>query len=206
MYGIENYWGFVLASILLNLTPGSDTIYILTRSIGEGFKSGIMSAFGILSGIFLHILAVSLGLAQIIAHSPTLFELIKYAGAFYLIYLGIKSWRTHFEVKSDQLQKLPLKKIYVQGVFTNLLNPKVVLFFLALLPQFVSIGTQNTFLPFLLLGLTFLTTSTIWCSILVVSSAQVGNLLRKNQTIGKLMNRICGIVFVSLGLKMALSR
>lgn len=206
MYGIENYWGFVLASILLNLTPGSDTIYILTRSIGEGFKSGIMSALGILSGIFLHILAVSLGLAQIIAHSPTLFELIKYAGAFYLIYLGIKSWRTHFEVNSDQLQKLPLKKIYVQGVFTNLLNPKVVLFFLALLPQFVSIGTQNTFLPFLLLGLTFLTTSTIWCSILVVSSAQVGNLLRKNQTIGKLMNRICGIVFVSLGLKMALSR
>ena len=206
MYGIENYWGFVLASILLNLTPGSDTIYILTRSIGEGFKSGIMSAFGILSGIFLHILAVSLGLAQIIAHSTTLFELIKYAGALYLIYLGIKLWRTHFEIKSDQLQKLPLKKIYFQGVFTNLLNPKVVLFFLALLPQFVSIGTQNTFLPFLLLGLTFLTTSTIWCSILVVSSAQVGNLLRKNQTIGKIMNRICAVVFVSLGLKMALSR
>lgn len=93
MSDIVNYWGFLTACILLNLTPGSDTIYILTRTIAEGKKSGLMSSFGILAGILCHILAVSLGLAGIVAHSPTLFNFLKYAGAIYLCYLGIKMWR-----------------------------------------------------------------------------------------------------------------
>lgn len=206
MFGIENYWGFVVAAILLNITPGADTIYILTRSIAEGKKSGIMSVLGILSGIFVHILAVSLGLAQIIAHSPALFETIKYAGAVYLIYLGIRSWQTRFEIKNEKCSSLPLKKIYLQGVITNLLNPKVVLFFLALLPQFVSVNTENTFLPFLLLGLTFLTTNSIWCTLLILGSVPFGNLLRRNIYFGQIMNKICGTVFIGLGVKLALNK
>lgn len=145
MSDIVNYWGFLTACILLNLTPGSDTIYILTRTIAEGKKSGLMSSFGILAGILCHILAVSLGLAGIVAHSPTLFNFLKYAGAIYLCYLGIKMWREPLVLEKINLDRLPLWKIFRQGLITNLLNPKVLLFFLALLPQFVSSNLENTF-------------------------------------------------------------
>lgn len=206
MFGIENYWGFVLASVLLNLTPGADTLYILTRTIAEGGKSGIASAAGILTGTFLHIIAVSLGLAQIISHSPALFSAIKYAGAIYLIYLGIKAWRTPLTLSQNRLENLPLAKIFRQGVITNLLNPKVVLFFLALLPQFVSLGTEQTFLPFMILGLTFLTTSSLWCGVLVIAASPVGHFLRHNRKVADLMNRLCGTVFIGLGVKIGLER
>ncbi|QIM67035.1 lysine transporter LysE [Mannheimia granulomatis] len=206
MDGIVNYWGFLTACILLNLTPGSDTIYIITRTIAEGKKAGLMSAFGILGGMLIHILAVSLGLAGIVAHSPTLFYILKYLGAAYLVYLGIKMWREPLVINRVDLDKLPLWKIFRQGVLTNLLNPKVVLFFLALLPQFVSHNLENTFLPFLLLGLTLLTTSTFWVTILVLVAAPLGYFLRSNKTVGDVMNKICGSIFIALAAKIGLER
>lgn len=108
-----------------------------------------------------HVLAVSLGLEGVVAHSPTLFAILKYAGALYLLYLGIKMWREPLVVDEVALDQLSLWKIYRQGVITNVLNPKVVLFFLALLPQFVTSNLENTFLPFFLLGSTLLDTSTV---------------------------------------------
>lgn len=108
-----------------------------------------------------HVLAVSLGLEGVVAHSPTLFAILKYAGALYLLYLGIKMWREPLVVDEVALDQLSLWKIYRQGVITNVLNPKVVLFFLALLPQFVISNLENTFLPFFLLGSTLLGTSTV---------------------------------------------
>ncbi|EXI63096.1 lysine transporter LysE [Mannheimia granulomatis] len=206
MDGIVNYWGFLTACILLNLTPGSDTIYIITRTIAEGQKAGLMSAFGILGGMLIHILAVSLGLAGIVAHSPTLFYILKYLGAAYLVYLGINMWREPLAINQVDLDKLPLWKIFRQGVLTNLLNPKVVLFFLALLPQFVSHNLENTFLPFLLLGLTLLTTSTFWVTILVLAAAPLGTFLRSNKTVGNVMNKICGSIFIALAAKIGLER
>ena len=207
MYGIENYWGFVAAAVLLNLTPGSDTIYILTRSIAQGRKAGMASALGISAGILVHCVLVSLGLAQIVAHSPTLFAILKYSGAAYLLYLGIKMWRSpplaaESEAGGVQAGLWPL---FRQGLLTNLLNPKVVLFFLALLPQFVSTGVSSP-LPFLLLGFTFLLTGTLWCLLLACAAAPFGGLLRKQPVVGKMMNRISGMVFVGLGLKIGLSR
>nr|WP_314739763.1 LysE family translocator [uncultured Haemophilus sp.] len=204
MSDIVNYWGFLTACILLNLTPGSDTIYIITRTIAEGKKSGIVSALGIQTGMLFHVLAVSLGLAGIVAHSRMLFAVLKYAGAAYLLYLGIKMWREPLALNKPDLDKLPLGKIYRQGVITNVLNPKVVLFFLALLPQFVTSNLENTFLPFLLLGLTLLGTSTIWCIVLVIAASPLGNVLRNNQTIGNWLNRICGTIFIGLAMKIGL--
>lgn len=206
MDGIVNYWGFLTACILLNLTPGSDSIYILTRTIAEGKKSGLMSAFGILVGMLIHILAVSLGLAGIVAHSQTLFYILKYLGAIYLLYLGIKMWKEPLVINQMDLDTLPLWKIFRQGVLTNLLNPKVVLFFLALLPQFVSHNLENTFLPFLLLGLTLLITSTVWVTILVLVATPLGNFLRSNKTVGNVMNKICGSIFIALAAKIGLER
>ena len=165
-----------------------------------------MSACGILAGMFLHVLAIALGLSQIIIHSPFLFHLIKYAGAVYLIYLGIKAFRVPLTLNAVVLNQLPLLKIFRQGVITNVLNPKVILFFLALLPQFVSAQTDNSFIPFMLLGLTILATSSVWCSIIVLASNPIGNLLRNNSKIGTLMNRICGSVFIGLGLKICLEK
>lgn len=203
MNDIVNYWGFLTACILLNLTPGSDTIYIITRTIAEGKKSGIVSALGIQTGMLFHVLAVSLGLAGVVAHSTTLFAILKYAGAAYLLYLGIKMWRESLVIDNPNLDKLPLGKIYHQGVITNILNPKVVLFFLALLPQFVTSNLENTFLPFLL-GFTLLGTSTVWCIILVIAASPLGCLLRNNQTIGSGLNKICGTIFVGLAMKIGL--
>ena len=207
MYGIENYWGFVAAAILLNLTPGSDTVYLLTRSIAEGRKGGIASALGISAGILVHCVLVSLGLAQIVAHSPTLFAILKYSGAAYLVYLGIKMWRSP-PLDAGAAEKgvqTGLWPVFRQGLLTNLLNPKVVLFFLALLPQFVSAGVASP-LPFLLLGLTFLLTGTLWCLLLACAAAPFGGLLRRQPVFGKMMNRISGLVFVGLGMKIGLSR
>lgn len=203
MNDIVNYWGFLTACILLNLTPGSDTIYIITRTIAEGKKSGIVSALGIQTGMLFHVLAVSLGLAGVVAHSTTLFAILKYAGAAYLLYLGIKMWRESLVIDNPNLDELPLGKIYRQGVITNILNPKVVLFFLALLPQFVTSNLENTFLPFLL-GFTLLGTSTVWCIILVIAASPLGCLLRNNQTIGSGLNKICGTIFVGLAMKIGL--
>ena len=206
MNDIVNYWGFLTACILLNLTPGSDTIYIITRTIAEGKKSGIVSAFGIQTGMLFHVLAVSLGLASVVAHSTMLFAILKYAGAAYLLYLGIKMWREPLVIDNPNLDKLTLYKIYRQGVITNVLNPKVVLFFLALLPQFVISNLENTFLPFLLLGLTLLGTSTVWCIILVIAASPLGRLLRNNQTISIWLNKICGTIFVGLAMKIGLEK
>ncbi|WP_025217784.1 LysE family translocator [Mannheimia varigena] len=206
MSDIVNYWGFLTACILLNLTPGSDTIYILTRTIAEGKKAGLMSSLGILVGILCHILAVSLGLAGIVAHSPTLFNFLKYAGAIYLCYLGAKMWQEPLVLEKIILDKLPLWSIFRQGLITNLLNPKVLLFFLALLPQFVSHNLENTFIPFMLLGLTFLSTSIIWVSILVLAAAPVGDFLRHNQKVGSWLNKICGSIFIGLAIKIGLEK
>ena len=131
---------------------------------------------------------------------------LKYAGVLYLLYLGFKMWKEPLNVDSVALDKLPLAKIYRQGVLTNVLNPKVVLFFLAFLPQFVSANLENTFLPFLLLGLTLLGTSTVWVIVLVMAASPLGHFLRSSPTVGNFMNKICGTIFIGLAAKIGLDR
>lgn len=115
-------------------------------------------------------------------------------------------WKEPLNVDSVVLDKLPLAKIYRQGVLTNVLNPKVVLFFLAFLPQFVSANLENTFLPFLLLGLTLLGTSTVWVIVLVMAASPLGHFLRSSPTVGNFMNKICGTIFIGLAVKIGLDR
>ena len=202
MSGIHNYYGFVLAVILLNLTPGADSIYILTRSIAQGRQAGFVSALGIMTGLLVHISAVSFGLAQIVAHSPILFAMIQYSGAAYLIYLGIQLWRapTLTLSGSQTFHTRTLSTLFKQGMITNLLNPKVLLFFMALLPQFV-LPENQTPLPFLLLGITFLFISSIWLTTLVCSASFIGKLMRRKQQLANYLNKICGTVFIALAVK-----
>jgi len=209
MNGIENYLGFIIAGIIMNLTPGSDTIYIITRSIAQGKKAGVYSVIGIGSGAIVHIVLAGFGLSVILAESIVLFNIIKWIGASYLIYLGVKTFLDKsklFAEKDTVFEKTDLWKIYRQGFTTNLLNPKVAIFFLSLLPQFIKPEYVNSPIPFLILGLTFLATGTIWCLFLAYSASFMTNTLRKNDRIGEIMKRVSGFVFISLGLQLLIKR
>ena len=209
MNGIENYLGFLLAGIIMNLTPGADSIYIITRSIAQGKKAGIYSVLGIGSGAIIHIILAAFGLSVLLAKSILLFNIVKWTGAIYLIYLGIKMLidkSNLFDNETTEFEKADLWKIYRQGFLTNVLNPKVAIFFLSLLPQFIKPEYANSSIPFLILGGTFLFTGTIWCLFLAYSASFMTDTLRKNDRVGKIMKKVSGYVFIGLGLQLLIKR
>jgi len=205
MNAIINLPAFILAGILLNLTPGADTLYILGRSIAQGKKAGIYSALGIVTGVLCHTAFAAFGLSLIIAKSATAFNLIKYVGAVYLGYLGVKLILTKGG-HGDTLQAaLPRTgQLYISGILTNLLNPKVALFFLVFLPQFIRPAEVHNPLPFILLGIIFIIPGTIWCLALAVFAALISKKLKKTTRVYLWFNRITGSIFIGLGLKLAL--
>lgn len=209
MYGIENYIGFLIAGVILNLTPGADTIYIITRSIAQGRKAGIYSVLGIGTGSLCHTFFAAFGLSVILMKSAMIFNIVKYIGAAYLIYLGIRMMADKspmFENEKYKFENPDLVKIYRQGFLTNLLNPKVAIFFLSLMPQFIKPESVNGPIPFLILGLTFVTTGTIWCSFLAYSASSMTKILRKNDKTGKIMQKLSGGIFIALGLQFLLKK
>lgn len=206
MFGIENYTGFVVAAIILNLTPGVDTIYVLTRCVAQGKRAGLVSVAGIMSGCVIHVFCAAFGLSMILSTSATMFALVKWAGAFYLIYMGVKTLMDKspaFESPGSNFTSKDLVYIYKQGVLTNILNPKVALFFLSFLPQFINPATVQSPLPFLVLGATFLATGTTWFMILAGTASLMTRTLRENQGIGLILQKISGIIFIGFGLKLA---
>lgn len=208
MYGIENYTGFIIAAVILNLTPGVDTFYILTRSISQGKKAGLVSVAGIMTGCVFHVCFAAFGLSLLLATSARVFAFVKWAGAGYLIYLGIKTLlekQSNFDTKNHILSK-GLFSIYRQGILTNVLNPKVALFFLSFLPQFINPGQAHGPVPFLLLGATFLFTGTLWCLALSWMAASMTATLRNRPIIGVVMHKLSGLVFIAFGLKLALQK
>jgi threonine/homoserine/homoserine lactone efflux protein len=139
---IHNFWLFALAGLLLNLTPGNDMLYVASRSAGQGVRAGIISSLGIMTGCLVHLTFAAAGLSAILASSATAFSIIKYAGACYLVYLGIKAILSKKAAGLERAEKTVAasgRRIFWQGVLTNVLNPKVALFFLAFLPQFIDV-------------------------------------------------------------------
>lgn len=206
MAGIIHFETFLLTGILLNLTPGNDTIFILTRSIGHGKKAGIISVLGIATGSIIHTILAAFGLSIIIAKSILLFSIIKYAGAAYLFYLGYKMLAENGRLNTDIITKkasVNYLKIYRDAIVTNVLNPKVALFFIAFLPQFIDVTLKNTLLPFFVLGITFITTGTIWCMILAFFASAIFARLKNNKKVSYYINKICGITLIALGVKVA---
>ncbi|MGD8779188.1 MAG: LysE family translocator [Ignavibacteria bacterium] len=203
---IDQLMLFMAAGILLNLTPGPDMIYVATRSASQGRKAGILSALGIGTGTFFHILAAALGLSTILMYSATAFEVVKWIGAGYLVYLGFKAIiDKKTESKTARPKTQSLSKIYLQGCLTNILNPKVALFFLAFLPQFTNPESGDLTLQIIFLGLLFDTTGTIVNSIVAFLADKVSGLLNKNGKVQKIQSWFSGIVFISLGISLALS-
>jgi len=208
MFGIHNFALFLTAGILLNLTPGPDTVYILGRSIAQGREAGVASAFGISVGSIFHTGAAALGLSAVLATSALAFGTIKLLGGAYLIFLGIKlilDRRKHLSLPSNFRRRTTIAA-FRQGVLTNLLNPKVALFFLAFLPQFIDPASNAKVSAFIMLGLTFVTTGTIWCLILAWFASVFSERLRKSETIVQWLTRTAGALFVFLGLRLATAK
>ena len=210
MDSINNLASFVIAGILLNLTPGQDTIYILGRSIAQGRKAGVVSVLGISTGALFHIAASAFGLSAILMASAIVFSIIKYIGAGYLVYLGIRMLLSKNDALGTAVDSASTKvnyiRIYKQGILTNILNPKMALFFLAFLPQFIQPTKANSPLPFLILGCIFLTTGTIWCLIVALFSSYATDTLRQRPSIKRIMEKISGGLFIFLGLKIAIEK
>ncbi len=204
---IENFWVFVLAALLLNLTPGNDMLYVAARSTGQGMRAGIISALGIMVGCMVHIFLAMVGLSAIIAKSALAFEIIKFIGAGYLIFLGIKALATKkakLNIENEN-KKESLKKIFWQGVLTNVLNPKVALFFLAFLPQFINLNGTNTSWQILFLGSWFNVQGTLINIIVALLFGKIGSWLSNSSRFILLQQRITGIVLIGLGIKVALT-
>jgi threonine/homoserine/homoserine lactone efflux protein len=209
--GIHDYWLFIASGILLNLTPGQDTMYILGRSLTGGLRVGIASAFGITAGSLIHTLGAAAGLSVLLATSPLAFTAVKLGGAAYLVFLGARLlFARHTAGAGPDFERLPAHgaagRALVQGVLTNVLNPKVALFFLAFLPQFISPSSPTKTLAFLALGATFITTGTIWCLVLAVGAARLRGFLVRNPSVRTIIDRSIGGLFVLLGARLACTR
>lgn len=208
MFGIHDFGLFLAAGILLNLTPGPDTVYILGRTIAQGREAGIASALGISLGSIFHTCAAALGLSAILATSALAFGTIKLIGGAYLIFLGVKmilDRRKELSLPSNFRRRTTIAA-FRQGILTNIFNPKVALFFLAFLPQFIDPASNAKVPAFILLGLTFVTTGTIWCLILAWFASVFSERLRANETVSQWLNRAAGALFIFLGVRLATAR
>ena len=208
MLGIHDYWLFVASGILLNLTPGQDTFFILGRSIANGVRIGIASVLGISVGSLIHTAMAAVGLSAVLATSASAFMVVKLAGAAYLVYLGVRMLTTRSSVEglATSVDRTSVWTAFRDGIVTNVLNPKVALFFLALMPQFIDRDSNTKIAAFIVLGLTFITTGTLWCLTLAISAGSLRRFFVRNPTGLNVVSRAAGGVFVLLGLRLAVSR
>jgi threonine/homoserine/homoserine lactone efflux protein len=206
MLGIHEIWLFILSGILLNITPGPDSVYVIGRSMQMGWRGGAAAALGISFGCFFHVAGAAIGLSALLMASSTAFSILKLVGAAYLVVTGLQMlWsRPALAAAIDEPERSPLRRVFLQGVFTNALNPKVALFFLAFLPQFVAADAPHKPLAFLTLGLIFICTGTLWCLVLAAFAAKAANRLRQSEGVIAWINRTLGGLFIYLGIRVAM--
>lgn len=207
MFGTHDFLLFVASGLLLNITPGPDTLYIVGRSTAQGWRAGVAAALGIGTGCLFHIAAATLGLSALLATSAAAFTMLKLIGAVYLVYVGISlirsSGSSSVGPSAAALAPARLHRVFVQGCLTNVLNPKVALFFLAFLPQFIDPDTASKPLAFLFLGAVFNVNGTLWNLFVACSTAWVANGLKRNNRVVAWFNRCVGGLFVYLGINLA---
>ncbi|WP_020561112.1 LysE family translocator [Thiofilum flexile] len=208
MLGIHSWELFIISGLLLNLMPGPDTLFIMTKSASQGWKAGVVASLGICTGVYIHIFTAAFGLSALLATSATAFTVVKLVGAAYLIYLG---WSTLKQKAQSNVSPLtqashqPLMTIFRQGFLTNALNPKVALFFLAFVPQFISADSTNTMLAFIVLGTVFDINSLLWCLLVAFSTAFASQKLQTSTQVKQWLNKVVGVLFIGLGVRLAIS-
>ena len=201
---ITNIFLFMLAAVTLNITPGLDMMYVIARSTNQGRTAGIASAFGIAGGSLIQTLAVAFGLSGLLLAVPIAYDVVKFGGALYLIYLGVRTLlsrqHTVMEAKVEQASQW---RIFTQGVFTNVLNPKVAIFFLAFLPQFVDTRQGNAWLQIIFLGLLFNISGTVVNSIIALMASSLSTWLKSRAQAQKVLQWLTGGIFIGLGVRLA---
>jgi threonine/homoserine/homoserine lactone efflux protein len=207
VFGIHDLWLFVLSGLLLNITPGPDTLYIVGRSSTLGWRAGAVAALGIGTGALVHVCAAAVGLSAILAASATAFTAVKYAGAAYLIYVGITLIGAKSATRSPALAagQSRRRSIFFQGFLTNVLNPKVALFFLAFLPQFVAADAPSKPAAFLLLGLIFDFNGTLWNLFIAWSTAKISGRFAAAGQLKRWFDRCVGGLLVFIGIRLVLA-
>ncbi|KAA6124507.1 LysE family translocator [Cupriavidus cauae] len=215
MLGIVDLPLFIGAVFLLNVTPGPDTAYIVGRSVAQGRAAGVMSSLGVSAGCCVHALATAFGLTAVLAASPVAFTVIKYAGGAYLAWLGLRllssSWRTpaggtQATAQAPATDRRSLRALFMQGFLTNVLNPKVILFFVSFFPQFVDPRAGQQALAFLALGAIMVAMSTVWNSMV---AWMAGTLTRRASEAPRLkcwLDRVIGAAFIGLGARLAMTQ
>lgn len=207
MLGTQHLALFVVSGLLLNITPGQDTLYIVGRSVSQGRRAGVLSVLGIVAGCGIHTVAAALGLSALVATSAHAFTAVKMAGALYLCYLGVRMIFERVEPTGETVFGHQRDwAIFRAGLLSNVLNPKVALFFLAFLPQFVAPDAESRVLSFLFLGALFMFNGMLWCLILVWSASAMSRRLRQRRNSGTLLNRATGALFIGLGIRLAVTK
>jgi threonine/homoserine/homoserine lactone efflux protein len=194
---------FASATLALNLTPGPDMLYVSARSIAQGRRAGILSALGVASGCIVHMSLVAFGLARLLASVPLAYEIVRYTGAAYLIYLGI---RLLIDARAELAQPVAVQsgsRVFLQGLVTNVLNPKVALFFLAFLPQFADPARGALWWQFLELGVLFNLSGTVVNVTVALLASATGGLARNGGVAGLWLRRLSATVFIGLGARLA---
>jgi threonine/homoserine/homoserine lactone efflux protein len=204
--GIHELWLFILSGLLLNVTPGPDTAYIIGRSIQFGWRGGAAAATGISVGCLVHVFGAAIGLSALLMASSAAFTVLKWAGAAYLLFTGIQMLlsRPRPIVEAAAAAETSLSRVFWQGALTNVLNPKVALFFLAFLPQFVAADSGHKTLAFLALGLIFIFNGTLWCLGVAAFAARAARRIRQSANVMAWINRALGGLFVYLGIRVAM--
>jgi threonine/homoserine/homoserine lactone efflux protein len=197
---------FVGVSWALIIAPGPDMLYVITRGVTQGRRAGMLSALGVICGILVHTTAAALGLTLILQTSAIAFLIVKYLGAIYLIYLGIKSWRDQsmFGLQTST-SSVSFRRIFWQGVLSNVLNPKIAIFFLAFLPQFVDKGSSQVTLQMIILGLTFACFGLCFLLAVGYSSGTIGGWLTRRPHYAQFLQRLAGGILIALGVRLALT-
>lgn len=209
MFGTHDLLLFILAGWLLNITPGPDTALIVARTTQLGFRGGAVTCAGVAAGIMVHVTAAAVGLSALIAASATAFALVKFLGAAYLVYIGIRMILTRRTESTDaalalKTTALTSGKVFRQGFVTNALNPKVALFFLAFLPQFIDTQAPSKALAFVFLGLVFNINGTVWNVLVAYLTARATVTMRGAKRFQRWIDGTIGALFIAFGVKLAL--
>jgi threonine/homoserine/homoserine lactone efflux protein len=202
---MPNFLLFLATSIAITCAPGPDNLQVLARGISQGRAAGLVAALGFAAGITFHTTLAAIGVAAVLRSSPVAFEAIKLAGAAYLIWIGIKALRTKGLATAHQRAPQPLVAIFRQSVIGNLLNPKVTLFFIVFLPQFIEPhGVQSVTVQMLELGALFMLQTVVVFSLFGVCAGMIGGWLRRRPSVGVWLDRVAGATFIAIGIRIAL--
>ncbi len=205
MFDTQALLAFIGAGLLLNITPGPDVLYIVGRSLSQGRLAGVVSALGISAGCLVHVAAAAFGLSTLLLTVPLAYDVVRYAGAAYLVWLGVRALMSRSGALTlPEMTRVSHWATFRQGMVTNALDPKVALFFLAFLPQFTDASRGPLALQFVVLGLIFIANGLVVCLGYAMAASWLGGWLTRRYDVHTWLDRAMGVLFIGLGLRLAL--